>query len=330
MIHRFVDLIEDFCGNRGFAVLAPGGGGSPAAVWFGHHNRLFTELATTRVASGSLGDPTVSPDNCLVAYTSIPNSGLVNYLTVAATNGASPFVDIASEPNGLSTGTNTTMFPRWSPDSSRIAYHGLELEDVTVDATIHVVDPDGSNNDTVYSEPTVIGDPDDPGNVPGRAFCPQWSDDGTKILFFRGGQQDSGPFLGTDRTIYTMNPDGTGVVQVASTCFFTPAAGGAQAFVPCFLAGTTQVVYVTTNGTNQTNGDYEVWRVDADGTGATLIYTDPVDVATHTNGFFGVTPGPFGSLPDGSGVVYLQNDLGEPSNFDYVIGVVDATSTGSV
>lgn len=315
------------CVDQGFAVIAPGGGGATAAVWFGNHNQSFVELVNSRVFTGGMADATISPDLCTVVYTTIPNSGLLNYVTVCRTNDMSAFTDIASEPNGLSTGTNTTMFPRWNPLNTRIAYNGLELPDFGVDATIHVVSPDGSNNDTVYSAPTVVGPTPPAGNVPGRAFCPQWSDDGTKILFFQGGQQDGMTVNGTDRTIFTMDPDGSSVVQVAQTPFFFPF-GGDQTFIPCFLPGTTQVVYMTTTGNHPISGDYQVRRVDADGTNDTLLYTDPVDVASHTNGFFGIPPGPFGPLADGSGLLYLQNDPGEPAFFDYIVGVVDSAGGG--
>lgn len=290
-------------------MIGPGGGGASGAIWAAKHNQAFLELANTRLFSAGLqGDPMISPDFCTVVYADIPVTvGLVNYVTVAPTNGTLASTDLASEPNASSNGTNTSLAPRFSPDGTKIVYHGLATSG-SDNATIKRIDADGTNGTTLYT-----------GNLGADARYPQYSDDGTKIVFFTESD-------GATRPIYTMNADGTGLVNVANSCQFSTAGLGTPANIPCFVAGTTQVAYTDASavdafGFPTTTAQLE-WRVvNADGTGDTLLYTDPEPLNTHPSTPWGTTP--YSSLEDGSGVLALQFVPGDPANEQYRVGYVD-------
>jgi hypothetical protein len=214
------------------------------------------------------------------------------------------------------------MAPRWSPDGTQVVFAGLAgTNTLTGNTKIWIVDRDGSNLTAIYDEPFAVFGP----VVYGTARCPQFSDDGTKIMFLRDGEVT--PITGgttTQRQIYTMDPDGSNLVQVALTTAYTSSVAGYTSHIPCWLSGTTTIVYYDTSTGDQTSGYGEWWMVEADGTGATLLYTDPESTASYTatgGGPWGPTA--FASLPDASGALALQWFPGDTLYFDQRLGFVD-------
>lgn len=116
--------------------------------------------------------PTWSPDGQKIAFCSDVTSGV-----------SKPGVFVMnSDGSGLTHLIDHQCFnPEWSPDGSKIALDGID-----------VINPDGSNLVQLTS----------PGN------SPNWSADGQKILFTRGGSLTSDFFV--------INADGTGVMLLAT------------------------------------------------------------------------------------------------------------------
>lgn len=74
------------------------------------------------------------------------------------------------------------LYPRWSPDESKLVYNSYADE-------VIMIDPDGSN----------------PQNL-GPGFGPMWSPDGNRLLFRRSDG------------VYIMNRDGSGITQISTDC----------------------------------------------------------------------------------------------------------------
>ena len=92
--------------------------------------------------------------------------------------------------------------PAWSPDGSKIAF-SLNNAGGPTQLDLYTVNPDGSGAAIVASGPL-------------KEDLPSWSPDGTKIAFTRYSTLDNS-------TIWTMNADGTGQVQIAPCCASSPA-----------------------------------------------------------------------------------------------------------
>lgn len=92
--------------------------------------------------------------------------------------------------------TNNTKFdfgPAWSPDGTRIAFTSRRDDNFE----IYLMNADGSNQTRLTNNPEQDSDP-------------EWSPDGTKIAFTSSRDGRFGE-------IYTMNPDGTGLVNLTNT-----------------------------------------------------------------------------------------------------------------
>ncbi|MBN1190588.1 MAG: PD40 domain-containing protein [Dehalococcoidales bacterium] len=161
--------------------------------------------------------------------------------------------------------------PAWSPDGSRIAF----VSERSGPYNIYVMNADGSNPVRLT---TADGD-----------WCPRWSPDGSKIVFFSGRTDTSQIYVmnadgsnliqltnsganhtpdwssigkilylsdnGAENGLYSMNPDGTDKIKIDS--------GVNHHFDPRWSPDGTRILY--------TNSLYEIWEMNADGTGKTLI-----------------------------------------------------------
>jgi Tol biopolymer transport system component len=313
VIHRFVDLLEG-CPNLGFAFLSGGGGGgATGAVWLAKHGTSNVELTNSRTFGGAFNaDPTVSPDNCRVLYSYVPNSGSTNYVTTVPTNNSTAETDIASSNNLTPTTVSLiSLMPSWSPTGQHVVFRGIKGAPTNAGPpTIERCDYDGANPVTLVSGTLPSG----AGSTSPYRY-PFYSDDGTKLLFF----QDRGNVL----DIFTTDADGTNDVLVAQTV-------DTGTSIPIWLAGTTTVIYTTSTGTTGSplTGSQTVRRVEADGSSDTLLYTDPETQSSVGSGAALWSTTPYASLPDGSGVLYLQYFPGDTAGQRYRLGIIDAVSGG--
>lgn len=113
-------------------------------------------------------DPRLSPDGSRVAFSvqrvDMEHNRYPARIRIAATDGGSPAVAISSE-------SETTGLPRWSPDSSTIAYSTRPLDDDDAVTEIRVVDAAGAG------EPRTVC------TCPSEVSELEWSPDGTHLSF---------------------------------------------------------------------------------------------------------------------------------------------------
>lgn len=128
--------------------------------------------------------------------------------------------------------------PRLSPDRRTIVYQSGNSE---ADSSLYLINADGTN------PRQLIG-------LPGYEVAYRWSPDSTKILFH------AGPI--TDTTLYVMPVSG-GIPIVLATKVNRTSAWSPDG---------TRIAY-STNST----GDYEVWTVNPDGTGAVQLTNNVSD-----------------------------------------------------
>jgi TolB protein len=129
--------------------------------------------------------------------------------------------------------------PVWSPDGSKIAFHGSRDGG---DHEIYVVNADGTGRVNVT-------------NSPGSETIPVWSPDGSKIGFtsLRDGNAE----------IYVINPDGTGLVNLTNSPAYDEYG---QAWSP----DGSKIAFHSLQ-----DGDREIYVMNADGTGRVKLTNSP-------------------------------------------------------
>jgi Tol biopolymer transport system component len=95
----------------------------------------------------------------------------------------------------------------WSPNGNKILFVARATPDHRL--AIWVVDADGSGLHQLPITPACGGEFSDPRSI--SCLDPVWSPDGTKIVFVRTSAH------GTQRNIYTVNADGSGLFRVTNT-----------------------------------------------------------------------------------------------------------------
>jgi Tol biopolymer transport system component len=157
--------------------------------------------------------------------------------------------------------------PAWSADGKRITWcHGVQAQTGVID--VWTMKADGTEKFQV----TDLG---------GRSFFPDFSPDGSKIVF------NSRPAGATNFDLFTINPDGTGLAQLTT--------GPANEVNPAWSPDGTRIVY-----TSDLTGVGQVYVMDADGSHQVQLTFDDAwkDQVPDWS-------------PDGSKIAYAAGDPGD-------------------
>ena len=157
--------------------------------------------------------------------------------------------------------------PAWSADGKRLAFcHGVQAQTGIID--VWTMKANGTDKVQVT-------------NLGGRSFFPDFSPDGSKIVF------NSRPAGATNFDLFVINPDGTGLVQLT--------IGPANEFNPAWSPDGERIVF-----NSDATGIGQVWVMDANGANATQLTFDDAwkDQVPDWS-------------PDGSQIAYHAGDPGD-------------------
>lgn len=180
--------------------------------------------------------PQWSPDGSLIAYVSNETGRGAIGIFVAKADGTDP-VNIL-DPGRMLDGEGGPVFLSWSPDGSRIAYVGRDLE--SGQAGLWIVNADGTGDEAVLG---------------GHWETVSWSPDGERLLLAGIPQTDAD----TDQfDVYTVRLDGSGLVRLTDDELVER--------VPAWSPDGTRIVFarVSVEFENQDYGQ-DVYVMDADG-----------------------------------------------------------------
>ncbi|MFW6202417.1 MAG: LpqB family beta-propeller domain-containing protein, partial [Gemmatimonadota bacterium] len=179
--------------------------------------------------------PALSPDGSRIAFVSNRDGG--NY-------------DVyVMDPDGtdvtrLTTDDGVDSDPAWSPDGTRIVFTS---DRDGVHTHLFVMSADGSD------EPTQISDANMEHN------SPSWSPDGSRIAFssYADGYFD----------VFVVNADGSGgLTNLTNTTYVD--------FGPAWSPDGSKIAFTSTRG-DDGEGNYDIYVMDADGSGVTRLTTHP-------------------------------------------------------
>ncbi|MBA2291038.1 MAG: PD40 domain-containing protein [Gemmatimonadales bacterium] len=136
-----------------------------------------------------------------------------------------------------------TQFPSWSPDGTRILFHGSRQGSAGIN-DIFVMDADGSNIAQLTSTDAAVD------------ARPEWSPDGRHIAFQsnRDGSNE----------IHVMNADGSDVIQL------THGGPGTTNMAPAWSPDGKRLLFQSNR-----DGNVEVYVMNPDGSGQTRLTHDP-------------------------------------------------------
>src|SRR6266851_4444765 len=154
---------------------------------------------------------------------------------------------------------------QWSPDGTKAVFvsrrnlDGTDAPNTNSTYNIWRVNADGTGLTPLTNLTAARAD----------SAAPQWSPDGSKVVFDSSRRLDGTDAPNTNLTsnIWLMNADGTGLASLT-----TATALGVVSFEPRWSPDGSKVVFRSTrqlDGTDARNPNltYNIWRVNADGTG---------------------------------------------------------------
>jgi hypothetical protein len=256
-----------FQGGRGKIVFASDRGGSGFDVYVMTPDGIHETPLTN--ADGDDAYPMWSPDGRQIVFSSQrARAAFEDEIFTMNADG--------SAPTRLLDGTFQDVEPSWSRDGGRIAFRS----DRELGTQIWTMTAAGTDLQPLTST--------------GQNFNPVWSPTANRIAFAR---DHTGGFVDVD--IYTMNGDGSGVVQLTDGAGFNSN--------PDWSPDGTKIVFQSNR-----DGDFDIWMMNADGTQLRQV----------TNEGAGEPPA-FDSAPtwspDGASIAFQSNRDG-----DFEIFVMDA------
>jgi Tol biopolymer transport system component len=196
------------------------------------------------------GDAAWSPDGSRLAFASTRHGNTEIYV-----------MDVdGSNVTRLTDNPAIDRFPAWSPDGSTIAFSS----DRDGNFEIHLMDVDGSN----LRRLTVDGASD---------VEPVWLPDGSKIVFCSDRLVWPG-----NADIWSMNPDGTGLVNLTDDPSSFDCAPGT---VPGSTGSVGKISFVS----DRADGDLSIYTMDIDGSNPWRVTADPADDLDSSWGSDGAT-----------------------------------------
>jgi len=236
----------------------------------------LTALTTAvGVGAGSF-NPRWSPDGASIVFASSRNvdgtdtgnpNGTNNIWRIAASGSPTTLVPLT---RNVGSGAGSVE-PVWSPDGSRIAFtstRAFNADAANVNGTQNVWRVNATPPATPVALTTLTASG-------AGTNTPQWSPDGTRIVFYSGRALNGTDNANANSTqnVWLMNADGTGFKPLTNT-----TAANAGNFIPLWSPDGTRIILASTrklDGTDaaNTNSDFNVWSVAPDGTGLTPLTT---------------------------------------------------------
>ena len=136
--------------------------------------------------------------------------------------------------------------PKWSPDSSKIAF--MSGRDGNFE--IYTMNPDGNSQTRITNNPAADG-------------FPAWSPDGTRIAFVRGNLENPSTF-----EIFVMNANGTNQVQLTNDS----AIDG----VPSWSPDGSKIVFMSGGSSVFDPNSFEIYSMNADGSNRTRLTNNTI------------------------------------------------------
>lgn len=296
MIHRFVGNAPGVTHERWVPVV--GSTGAVQALFAippGGSTPSYVDLTSTHLSlTGAYwSKPCVTPDGRKFVCDHVTNSGTQNFVDVIDV-GADTATSIASEPNGAggSAGVNAPMYPDVHPNGVHVIYRRHQAGVSPFERAIHRVDIDGTNGTQLFLHPNPMG---------GTINVPLYSYDGSKIAFC---VDHSG---GTPDDICVIDEDGSNFQIIATRATY-------------FTNGRYGYSWANNSNTLAFVDGADIRTINADGTGDTVIYTDP-------DPRFGVVGPTKWWSPDDTRIAYMQYETSDPDPKG-TLGTIDVGGGG--